>query len=120
MKKTIFVIDDDEVILDGIQSILDEEGYKVVSVTQGKHLKEMLKQNKPDLILLDYLLEGEDGVSLAKEIKSNKDTKNVPFILISGSDSTKELAAKAGAIDFIEKPFGIQDLLQKIHKHLQV
>ena len=119
MKKTIFVIDDDQVILDGIHSILDEEGYKVISVTEGKALKEQLKLNKPDLILLDYLLEGDNGVNIAKELKINKDTKNVPVILVSGSSTTKELAAKAGAIDFIEKPFGIQTLIDKIHKHLK-
>lgn len=120
MKKTIFVIDDDQVILDGIHSILDEQGYKVVSITDGKKLKEKLKQNKPDLILLDYLLEDENGVGVAKELRSNKDTKNVPFILVSGSSTTKELATKVGAVDFIEKPFGIKVLLQKIHKHMNV
>lgn len=120
MKNTIFVIDDDQIILDGIHSILDEQGYNVVSVTEGKQLKDKLKKDKPDLILLDYLLEGENGVSIAKELKSNKDTKDVPLILVSGSSTTKELATKAGAVDFIEKPFGIQTLLQKIHKHLKV
>ncbi len=120
MKKTIFVIDDDQIILDGIHSILDEEGFNVVSVTKGKLLKDKLKRSKPDLILLDYLLEGENGVSVAQELKLNKSMKNIPVILISGSSTTRELAAMAGAVDFVEKPFGIQTLLQKVHKHLQV
>lgn len=117
MNKIIYVIDDDQVILDGIQSILEEEGYKVITSSDSATFVSKIKEQRPDLILMDYLLEGDTGVNLTRTLKSADDTRNVPIIMISGDTMTKDLAKKAGADDYIEKPFQIDYLLEKVHKY---
>jgi DNA-binding response OmpR family regulator len=118
MKKSVLVIDDDQDILEALTLALGESGYDVVTSSRnGDYLRKLLREHKPDVILLDVLLSGEDGRSICQELKANKETKNVPIIMISAHPSAQEGAVIAGADAFLPKPFSIDALLDSIEKH---
>lgn len=114
----ILAVDDDKDILEVLQYILEESGYLVDTLSDGHYLFDKIKENTPDLILLDIMLGNMDGRELCKDVKSQNDTKNIPVILISASHTAK-ITDKAGAPDdFIAKPFDINDLLSSIQRQL--
>lgn len=113
----IVVADDDLAILDCIQLILEDEGYKVKTTANGADVPTLIK-TRPNLLLLDVWMSGQDGREICKKIKGNKLTEDLPIIIISANKDTKQIAKDAGADDFIEKPFDIEDLLAKVKKHV--
>ena len=114
-KKKILVADDDPSILEAIQLILEDSGYEVVTTVNGETIYQMEKEY-PDLLLLDIWMSGQDGREICKYLKNNPLTKHIPIIMISASRDIIESAKKAGADDFLAKPFQMDDLLQKVEK----
>ena len=104
-KKTVWVIDDDISILKVIQIILENENYNVFTIQDTNMLKKMIKENMPDLILLDIWMSGKDGHVITKEFKCDKKTKKIPIVMISALSNVQELAEKSGAHGFLTKPF---------------
>lgn len=117
-KKTILVVDDDPTILEGIKVALEEEGYIIETADDGEMIKQKIKRTDPDLILLDYLLPGTDGIKITQHLKKMNETKHIPIIMISASYNSKKIMKEAGADDFLAKPFNIDDLLAAIDKHI--
>lgn len=118
VQKKILVADDDPGILDAIEMMLEFEGYQVSSTSDGSTILD-IKDNYPDLLLLDVWMSGQDGRDICKELKRRKSTKNIPVILVSASTDLKKSARESGADDFLEKPFNMTDLLNKIAHHLK-
>ena len=116
--KKIMVVDDDDGILDAISVLLESSNFEVETSPDGEALLKLETKNLPDLILLDVLLSGKDGRELCKILKSQKSTKQIPIIMLSAHPSASETVADFGADDFIPKPFEMDELLNKIHKHL--
>jgi len=116
MKKTIFIVDDNRAIREVIQIVLEENGYTVIS-NDGSEFPN-IEMVKPDLVLLDISLSGIDGRDIAKEIKSTDSTRHIPIILMSALTKVESKAKKAGADDFLAKPFNIDHLLNKIEKYV--
>src|ERR1700755_3403631 len=112
-QKKIMIADDDPGIADAIEMLLEFEGYDVTSTVNGAEVLD-LKEELPDLVLLDIWMSGEDGRDICKKIKQEDTTKNIPVIMISASRDIKESAMEAGADDFLAKPFEMNDLLAKI------
>ena len=98
-KKTVWVIDDDISILKVIQIILENENYNVFTIQDTNMLKKMIKENMPDLILLDIWMSGKDGHVITKEFKCDKKTKKIPIVMISALSNVQELAEKSGVSD---------------------
>jgi DNA-binding response OmpR family regulator len=113
--KTILVADDDPAILDSLEFMLTESGYKVEGTSDSRVVKR-LAQKKPALLLLDIWMSGESGENICRILKSEDATKNIPIIMISANRDTEEIAKKAGADDFVEKPFDMNNLLNKIER----
>jgi DNA-binding response OmpR family regulator len=111
--KKIMIADDDPGIVDAIEMLLEFEGYNVSSTVNGATVLDM-KDELPDLLLLDIWMSGEDGRDICKKLKQDKITKNIPVIMISASRDIKESALEAGADDFLAKPFEMNELLGKI------
>jgi DNA-binding response OmpR family regulator len=111
--KKIMIADDDPGIVDAIEMLLEFEGYHVTSTVDGATVLDM-KENLPDLLLLDIWMSGEDGRDICKKFKQVDITKNIPVIMISASRDIKESAMAAGADDFLAKPFEMNELLAKI------
>lgn len=117
MKKKILVVDDDEAILDVVQIVLEEENYLVQTSLNGTCFRE-LKNDLPDLILLDVLLSGEDGRELCQQLKGNEKTRHIPVILFSAHVNARHAAASSGANDFLAKPFHMDALTDMMKRHL--
>jgi DNA-binding response OmpR family regulator len=111
--KKIMIADDDPGIVDAIEMLLEFEGYNVSSTVNGTTVLDM-KDELPDLLLLDIWMSGEDGRDICKKLKQDQITKNIPVIMISASRDIKESALEAGADDFLAKPFEMNELLGKI------
>lgn len=107
------IADDDPGIVDAIEILLEFEGYEVTSTVDGSTVFDM-KDELPDLLLLDIWMSGEDGRDICKKLKQLESTKNIPVIMISASRDVKDSAIAAGADDFLAKPFEMDELLKKI------
>lgn len=114
----ILIIDDDPDILEVLQLTLQMEGFETRTNRRGEEIFNEVQSFKPDVILLDILLSGSDGRVLCKQLKSDNETKNIPIILISAFSNGKDSITRAGANDFIPKPFDIEDLLCRVEKQL--
>lgn len=117
--RRILAVDDDSDILEVIQYILEDSGYEVETLTDGHQLLDKIKENQPDLILLDIMLGTLDGRDLCRSIKANKETHGIPVILISASHDVSNSLNQIGAPnDYIAKPFDIDVLLGSISRQL--
>lgn len=112
MKKKILIIDDEPDILKTMKYNLEFEGYEVFSAQDGEEGLKKIKQALPDLVLLDLKMPGKNGFQIAKEIKSQKEYGDIPIIVLSAlkDEASKYIAAKGGAVEFIEKPVDIEKL----------
>jgi CheY-like chemotaxis protein len=116
--KKIVVADDDPAICDALQYMLEDEGYEVSTTVNGETIYKMEKEF-PDLLLLDIWMSGQDGREICRYLKKKELTKNIPIIMISAARDIAESARASGADDFIEKPFVMDDLLQKVAKYTE-
>ena len=115
---TIYVVDDQESILNSIKSVLTDEAYRVLTFTSAEALYDGLQEESPDLILLDIWLPGVDGIEALTGL--TRDYPGLPIILMSGHAGV-DIAVKgikAGAVDFLEKPLNLSILLEKVAGHL--
>ena len=110
---TLLVVDDDVEIRELIQAYLDKQGYQVICVGDGSAMDKALAESSVDLILLDLMLPGEDGLSIAKRLKQ---TRNTPIIMVSaqGEEVDRIVGLEIGADDYIAKPFNPRELLARI------
>ena len=111
--KKILIADDDEGIVDAVTMILEVMGYEVEFTYDGGAVIDAVK-NKPDLILLDIWMSGHDGRDICKQLKSDPQYKEIPVLMISASRDIRQSALDAGANDFMEKPFEMDSLLNKV------
>ena len=111
------VADDDPDIVDFISIMLEMEGYQVSSTLNGASLLNM-KEDLPDLLLLDIWMSGTDGRDICKKLKQKEATSKIPILLLSASGDIERSAMQAGADDFIEKPFEMGQLLSKINYYI--
>jgi CheY-like chemotaxis protein len=118
VKKHILIVDDDEAILDALSLVLEDAGFLVEAVSKGQEALKKVASHKPDLILLDMLLSGNDGRQLCKHLKANPVTKEIPIIMISAHPSAQHGATEAGADDFLAKPFETKHFLKKVEEYL--
>lgn len=117
MAKKILIADDDPAILDCLQLILEDAEYTVEISSNGDTIVK-IEQFKPDLILLDVWMSGEDGRVICKQLKSKELTRDIPVIMISATSYIEESTRKAGAEDFLPKPFQMEDLLTKVERYI--
>ena len=112
-RATLLVVDDDAEIRELIQAYLHKQGYHVICVEDGSAMDEALAASSVDLILLDLMLPGEDGLSIAKRLKQ---TRNTPIIMVSaqGEEVDRIVGLEIGADDYIAKPFNPRELLARI------
>ncbi|HMG66611.1 MAG TPA: response regulator transcription factor [Chitinophagaceae bacterium] len=113
-KTKILVLDDDTDIGTMIKMMLEYKGYAVTVSDRADHAADVLQNEGIDLIIMDMLLSGVNGVDLCAEMKTNPSTAHIPIIMISAHPNAKEICLEAGADEFISKPFDMQDILSKI------
>jgi len=114
--KKVLVVDDDIDILDVIRIILEDEGYEVSTLDNGRDVLKEVASNMPDLILLDVMLCGMDGRDVCKNLKSHALYKSIPIIMISASHNLQGVLKEEGTADgFISKPFDLDNLIAVVH-----
>jgi DNA-binding response OmpR family regulator len=121
-KCKILVADDDRHICEIIKKVISKLGYEVETVHEGQSVFEYVKENKPDLILLDIGFGSEpDGKEVCKKLKAAAKTKDVPVIMLTANEFVEDVekSFQFGADDYIFKPFYIPDLILKVKKYLE-
>jgi two-component system, cell cycle sensor histidine kinase and response regulator CckA len=119
-KATILAVDDTPAVLRLLVMALTQAGYEVRSADTGEQALAAVAANPPDLILLDVRMKGLGGLDVCRQLKAREETRHIPIILISGfADVTDWVeGVRAGAADFINKPFLPEELLTRIGTHL--
>ena len=112
----IWCVDDDNTIRDIEVYALTQTGFEAKGFADGISMLEALKTEKPELIVLDIMLPGKDGVDVLKEIRSNPETRKIPVIMATakGTEMDKIQSLDTGADDYLVKPFDVQEVLLRI------
>ena len=114
MAKAIMIVDDEADIRSSVKTILEKEGYKVITAVDGDDCLKKLEKGKPDLILLDIMMPGTPVREVVKKIKGVK----ISYLsVVRTSEAEKEqLLKSSNIVDFIQKPFDIKDLIKRVKK----
>jgi len=120
-KERILVVDDEEDILELITFNLAREGYQVFTADNGEKALKTAKSEMLDMIILDLMLPGIDGLEVARVLKSKDNTKSIPIIMLSakGDESDIVLGLELGADDYVTKPFSPKVLIARIRAVLR-
>ncbi|HCE44328.1 MAG TPA: DNA-binding response regulator [Lentisphaeria bacterium] len=115
-KGNIFVVDDEEDILELIRMNLEREGYKVTCIDAGEECVKKAREKIPDLVLLDLMLPGIDGLDVCKILKNDSKTRHIPIVMLTakGEESDIVTGLELGADDYITKPFNLKVLIARI------
>ena len=119
----IFCVEDDISIRDLMIYALETSGHKAQGFNDGEELFGALasKSNKPELIMLDIMLPGEDGLEILKKLKANPKTKDIPVIMATakGTEFDKVIGLDTGADDYLTKPFGMMEMIARVNAVLR-
>ncbi len=120
MQKVILVVEDEANILDPLEFLLERQGLKVESVTDGAAACRRLEEVAPDLILLDVMIPNIDGFEVLRTVRARYTSKELPVVMLSarGQEADRLKAEGLGANDFITKPFSNDDLVRRTRKQL--
>jgi len=120
-KKKILVVDDEEDILELIRYNLAREGYKILCASSGEDGLKAAKSEKPDLIVLDLMLPGIDGLDVTRRLKAEDSTRNIPIVMLTAKGEESDIVAglELGAEDYITKPFSPRVLVARIKAALR-
>ncbi|MBQ8281471.1 MAG: response regulator transcription factor [Lachnospiraceae bacterium] len=112
----IFCVEDDSSIRDLMIYTLNASGFEAVGFSDGQSFLEALAVKKPELVMLDIMLPGEDGISVLKKLRSHRDTKDIPVIMATakGTEYDKVIGLDLGADDYMAKPFGMMEMVSRI------
>lgn len=112
----IFCVEDDSNIRELVVYTLATTGFQARGFEEGKSFLEALALETPDLILMDIMLPGEDGISLLKRLKNFSKTRDIPVIMVTakGAEYDKVKGLDLGADDYVTKPFGMMELVSRI------
>jgi len=118
LKETILMVDDQMSVRTLVREYLSEEGYRVVTASNGQEALYAARHEKPDLILLDIMMPEMGGYDF---IRAHRQERNTPIILLTAKldETDKVLGLELGADDYVTKPFGMRELLARIHAVLR-
>jgi two-component system, OmpR family, phosphate regulon response regulator OmpR len=113
MKKKICIIDDDEKLQRLLKEYLEEYSYEIMSLLRGDRVIEFINKEKPDIIILDIMLPGKDGMEILKDIRKSS---GLPVIMLTakGEETDRIVGLELGADDYLSKPFNPRELLARI------
>ena len=112
----IYCVEDERNIRELLVYTLGTTGFEAKGIRDGKELRKALKEEIPQLILLDIMLPGEDGYSILEKLKSNQETRDIPVIMVTAKEAEydKVRALDSGADDYITKPFGMMEFIARV------
>lgn len=112
----IFCVEDDNGIRDLMIYTLNSAGFEAMGLEDGNTFFSALEKKKPELILLDIMLPGEDGISILKKLRGNAATSKIPVIMATarGTEYDKVIGLDLGADDYLAKPFGMMEMVSRV------
>ena len=123
LKLKILIVDDDSITQKLLKGLLEKQGYSNIFISNsGEHALELIKNNPPDLILLDIFMPGIEGYEVCRRLKADTSTAHIPVIMLTGgavqADEAIKKSFKAGAADFITKPISGIEFLARVKSGL--
>ena len=112
----ILVVEDDSAVRQMLRFVLQQNRFNIVEAIDAEAAQELLKESRPNLILLDWMLPGLSGIDFAKKLKRDRLTKDIPIIIITakGAEEDKVRGLESGADDYVTKPFSTRELIARI------
>jgi two-component system alkaline phosphatase synthesis response regulator PhoP len=120
-KARILIVDDEEDILELLKYNISKEGFDVISAENGEEGLALAHSHAPDLIVLDLMMPGIDGLDVCKKLKAEDDTRAIPVIMLTakGTESDIIVGLELGADDYVSKPFSPKVLMARIKSVLR-
>jgi DNA-binding response OmpR family regulator len=119
MKTKILIVEDDPHILLGLEEVLKSDGFEVVVCNRGDQAIDAVAKQRPALMVLDVMLPGMSGYDICKLMRSKKNTTPILMLTAKGQELDKVVGLDLGADDYVTKPFGVRELLARIHALLR-
>src|SRR5689334_772393 len=119
MKTKILIVEDDPHILLGLEEVLKSENYDVALCNRGDQALEAVARHRPALVVLDVMLPGLSGYDICKQLRAKKITAPILMLTAKGQEIDKVVGLDLGADDYVTKPFGLRELLARIHALLR-
>ncbi|MFA5090623.1 MAG: response regulator transcription factor [Candidatus Omnitrophota bacterium] len=121
MKEKILIVEDEKDIVKMLEYNLKKEGFRTLSVHDGEDALDSANRECPDLIILDLMLPGMDGLEVCKALKKERKTASIPIIMLTAKsqESDKVIGLELGADDYVTKPFSLRELIARIKSVLR-
>jgi len=118
---TVLIVDDEHAIRDMVVMVLEKEGFHCLEASDAHKADAIIKQNIPDILLLDWMMPGLSGVDFTRKLRRNEQTKKLPIIMLTAKTEEADLikGLENGADDYITKPFSPRALTARIHALLR-
>lgn len=116
--KRVLIIENDAATLDVLQEALCYEGFEVRAVNETKDVFKLIGEHAPDVLLIDYILDGANGGELCSQVKTNSNTCKLPVIIMSSYHRVFLSLGNYYCDDFIPKPFDLFELIERVKKQL--
>jgi DNA-binding response OmpR family regulator len=122
MDAKILVVDDSKNNRETLRSVLEYADYQVLTAESGEKAIDISQQELPDLILMDVVMPGMDGITTCRHLTSHDETKNIPVVMITAKNEPEDLqrGLEAGAVDYVKKPFIVVELLARVKTILRL
>jgi DNA-binding response OmpR family regulator len=117
-QKIILIVDDDYELSDGLRSVLERQGHRILQARDGQQGKQMIYQHHPDLVILDMMMPKMGGYPVLEHFRDKKEAP--PIIMITANEGSrhKAYAEYLGVVDYIRKPFAMERLLEAVERGL--
>lgn len=119
MSKTVLICDDDQDILEVTKMVLELRGFEVATASDCTNIVELVSNLKPGVILMDLWIPEEGGAAATRLLKATPETRDIPVILFSANNNLAKVVDECGADDYLQKPYNIDDLENKVAQLLQ-
>jgi DNA-binding response OmpR family regulator len=119
MKTKVLIVEDDPHILLGLEEVLKSDGFEVAVCNRGDQAIEAVRKHRPALVLLDVMLPGLSGYDICKQLRARKIATPILMLTAKGQEIDKVVGLDLGADDYVTKPFGVRELLARIHALLR-
>ena len=119
MKTKVLIVEDDAHIALGLEEVLKSDGFETVVCNRGDKALAAVERTRPQLIVMDVMLPGKSGYDLCKELRAKKIATPILMLTAKGQELDKVVGLELGADDYVTKPFGVRELLARIHALLR-